>query len=237
MNNNSDIDGNSYNTCQSLFHKRISCKNLFKSRRSTLMNVNIFPDRNGRRGSDNNTNYNRNESIGTIKLSPIRTSNINSIEQTYSKESSQFVSATLMLIILSFYLIACTVPTGIVYLIQFRWLQPDDCLNDEMILKSDEWNTFFQRIATKGLIDALCASHYACNFFIYFLTCTSFRKKALYILKCKFTTLPYQSDYVTETLILSRRTAPRSLRPLSDNNDNKGEQIDNKSLLIYNNSK
>ncbi|KAH8869977.1 Rhodopsin orphan GPCR [Schistosoma japonicum] len=119
-------------------------------------------------------------------------------------QSSQFISATLMLIILSFYLIACTVPTGIVYLIQFRWLQPDDCLTDNAIHQSNEWTIFFQRITTKGLIDALCASHYACNFFIYFLTCNGFKKQALNILKCKFTRINYHSDYATETLILSR---------------------------------
>ncbi|RTG80372.1 uncharacterized protein DC041_0012549 [Schistosoma bovis] len=171
---------------------------------------------------------------GTPKFSPIKTIQMNTTQDHLTKESTQFISATLMLIILSFYLIACTVPTGIMYLIQFHWLQPDDCLTDQAIHQSNEWTIFFQRITTKGLIDAFCASHYACNFFIYFLTCNKFKKQVINIIKCKFNYINYYySDYDgTDILILSRRTAPRSLRHLSEND--LSIETNHKPLLIYN---
>ncbi|KAK4470916.1 hypothetical protein MN116_005658 [Schistosoma mekongi] len=245
MHNQNTNDQHSFNA---LTYKRFNYKQLFKYRKSTnkfissSIHNNNENDFNRKMYNNNNNHKLLNESLNTPNFSPIKTSSINSTfinpntnsNTNTTKESSQFISATLMLIILSFYLIACTVPTGIVYLIQFHWLQPDDCLTDDAIHQSNEWKIFFQRITTKGLIDAFCASHYACNFFIYFLTCNGFKKQALNIIKCKFTLINYSTDYTTETLILSRRTAPRSLRHLSENDSNL--DVNHKPLLIYNNN-
>ncbi|CAH8575806.1 unnamed protein product [Schistosoma rodhaini] len=240
-----------HNDNSRLTYKRINYKQLFKQRKSntpitTNTTHNLISSNNNTTNDINDHKHissiysKHNESIGTPNFSPTKTSRMNSMDNNNNnnsnKESTQFISATLMLIILSFYLIACTVPTGIVYLIQFHWLQPDDCLNDDVILQSNEWTIFFQRITTKGLIDALCASHYACNFFIYFLTCTSFKKQVMNIIKCKFKRINdyYYTDYGTDTLILSRRTAPRSLRHLSEND--LSIDTNHKPLVIYNNN-
>ncbi|CAH8857987.1 unnamed protein product [Trichobilharzia szidati] len=238
------------NDYKNLIHKRFRLKSLFKPRKSTQSTTDQLYLNDNSNNSTRNSASRNDDSTGTPNFSPSRTSNFNvnnnnnantnppPLGDSLSKESSQFVSATLMLIILSFYLIACTVPAGIVYLVQFQLPHADECLNDEGVLNSLEWNSIFQQLSAKKIVDALCASHYACNFFIYFLTCTGFRKQALnMIFKCRFKQSRYsQSDFATETLILSRRTAPRTLRPISDNDMMMGMETNHKALLIYNNN-
>lgn len=139
-----------------------------------------------------------------------------------SNESSNFLAATLMLIILSFYLIACSVPTGIVYILQFKWIQPDECLSDEAIKNSVYWTEFLMQIKTKDIVDTICASHYACNFFIYFITCSDFRKQIINVFKFKF---KFQYYFTSENgtgsyMPMSRRTKPRIMKTISTDSNN-----------------
>lgn len=145
-----------------------------------------------------------------------RGSSISFSAEVKSKESSQFIAVTLMLIVLSFYLIICTVPASIVYLIQFKRLQPDDCLSDEYFPKSNDWISFFTHTKYKYIIDALCASHYACNFFIYFISSQSFRQQSIDLLKCKPKKSRHISETGVDTFMLYRRRAPRTIKQISN---------------------
>lgn len=128
-----------------------------------------------------------------------------------TRESSSFITTTIMLAILSFYLIACAVPPGVVYLAQFMWAQPDDCLSEQAIHEDPQWDTFLRQLNSKEVIDVLCASHYALNFFIYLLTSTTFRDHARWILTCKVDKLKRLSKPRRKSWIFPRRTGPRVL--------------------------
>ena len=102
-----------------------------------------------------------------------------------AKEQANFQAVTLMLVILSFYLILCTLPVGIVFVVQMRYTDIPDEITDEEILKNSAWQQYLRYLTAKEIIDFLCSSHYACNFIIYVLTGNSFRQHLKDILLCR----------------------------------------------------
>ncbi|KER33317.1 7 transmembrane receptor [Opisthorchis viverrini] len=164
-----------------------------------------------------------------LKLRKASTLSSNSVcasespEDKAQQESSAFIATTIMLVILSFYLIACAVPPGVVYLAQFTWAQPDDCMNDESIRTDPEWNRFFGNLMSKEYIDLFCASHYALNVVIYLLTSKGFREHAIWILTCQVDKLKSLFRPVVDNWDFPRRTGPRLMSAnfrLSENEEN-----------------
>ncbi|VDD83153.1 unnamed protein product [Mesocestoides corti] len=102
-----------------------------------------------------------------------------------AKEQANFQAVTLMLVVLSFYLILCTLPVGIVFVVQMRFTGIPDDLDDEEILANPAWLQYLQFMKAKEIIDFVCSSHYACNFIIYILTGKSFRQHLKDILLCR----------------------------------------------------
>nr|VZI03503.1 unnamed protein product [Spirometra erinaceieuropaei] len=102
-----------------------------------------------------------------------------------AKEQSNFHAATLMLVILSFYLILCTLPVGIVFVVQMRFTSFSEYLTDEEVLVNPQWGEYFGFLRAKEIVDFLCSSHYACNFIIYLITGKSFRSQLLDTLACR----------------------------------------------------
>ncbi|KAL5111547.1 G-protein coupled receptor daf-37 [Taenia crassiceps] len=102
-----------------------------------------------------------------------------------AKEQANFQAVTLMLVILSFYLILCTLPVGIVFVVQMRFTDIPDDITDEEILVNPAWQQYLRFLTAKEIIDFLCSSHYACNFIIYILTGKSFRQHLKDILLCR----------------------------------------------------
>ncbi|CAL8091790.1 unnamed protein product [Calicophoron daubneyi] len=137
--------------------------------------------------------------------------------ESKGKESSTFVATTIMLVILSFYLIACALPPGITYLAQFHTSQPDECMTDEAIQNDPGWSALFNGMRTKEIIDVLCASHYAVNFFIYLFTYKGFREHVVWILRCRVTKLRNLSKSAADKIVFPRRTGPKLVKmgPLS----------------------
>ncbi|KAA0190419.1 Rhodopsin orphan GPCR [Fasciolopsis buskii] len=129
--------------------------------------------------------------------------------ETRSRETSSFTATTIMLVILSFYLIACTVPPGIVYLTQFYLTAPDDCLTVKAAREDPTWQQIISSTTLKEIIDVLCSSHYALNFFIYILTYKGFREHAIWILTCNVSKLRRVYGHKQDKLFLPRRTGPR----------------------------
>ncbi|VDM02859.1 unnamed protein product [Schistocephalus solidus] len=102
-----------------------------------------------------------------------------------TKEQSNFHAATLMLVILSFYLILCTLPVGIVFVVQMRFISFSEYLTDEEVLRNPQWGEYFGFLRAKEIVDFLCSSHYACNFIIYLITGKSFRSQLLDTVACR----------------------------------------------------
>ncbi|KAF5405688.1 Growth hormone secretagogue receptor [Paragonimus heterotremus] len=136
----------------------------------------------------------------------------NSLNEQKSTESANFISTSIMLAILSFYLIACAVPPGVTYLIQFLIKIPDPCLTKEAMLMDPEWQKYVYQLQSKELMDVLCASHYALNFFIYLFTSKSFREHVYWIMSCNVRKLKRLSNPRTESWVFPRRTGPRLVR-------------------------
>ncbi|VDP65783.1 unnamed protein product [Echinostoma caproni] len=142
-----------------------------------------------------------------------------------SRESSSFTATTIMLVILSFYLIACAVPPGIVYLTQFYLPVPDECLTAEAALCDPMWQQIINQTTVKEIIDVLCASHYALNFFIYILTYKGFREHAVWILTCRVSKLRRLYRHKQDKLFLPRRTAPRLASMLTTSTNDEDKQL------------
>ncbi|VDL60145.1 unnamed protein product [Hymenolepis diminuta] len=102
-----------------------------------------------------------------------------------AKEQANFQAVTLMLVILSFYLIICTLPVGIVYVVQMRFSGINEEIADEEVPVNPELQQFLRFLTAKEIIDFLCSSHYACNFIIYVLTGKSFRQQLQDIILCR----------------------------------------------------
>lgn len=127
-------------------------------------------------GRNHSTNQRHNET----STEPLVLGAKHSSAHASAKEQANFQAVTLMLVILSFYLIMCTLPVGIVYVVQMKYA--------DLINRTDtnpEWQSFLQFLTAKEIIDFLCASHYACNFIIYLITGKSFRQQLKDIILCR----------------------------------------------------
>ncbi|VDN96315.1 unnamed protein product [Rodentolepis nana] len=102
-----------------------------------------------------------------------------------AKEQANFQAITLMLVILSFYLIICTLPVGIVYVVQMRYASVNVENADKEDPLSPELQQYLRFLTAKEIIDFLCSSHYACNFIIYVLTGKSFRQQLQDTILCR----------------------------------------------------
>lgn len=142
---------------------------------------------------------------------PTENGNVHADQSAHSEETSNFISTTIMLIILSFYLIACAIPASAVYLAQFKWIPPVDCLTDEGFKADPEWQTYLNKVKMKESIEFLCTSHYACNFLIYFITYKGFRKQAMMLFKCQLKRFRSLSLKKANNIKFPRRTQPRML--------------------------
>ncbi|EUB64704.1 FMRFamide receptor [Echinococcus granulosus] len=137
-----------------------------------------------------NHNYQHHQQVartGTIKQSsePLVLGAKHSSAHASAKEQANFQAVTIMLVILSFYLILCTLPVGIVFVVQMRFTDIPDNITDEEILANPAWQQYLRFLTAKEIIDFLCSSHYACNFIIYVLTGKSFRQHLKDILLCR----------------------------------------------------
>nr|CUU00417.1 Peptide G protein-coupled receptor [Hymenolepis microstoma] len=141
-----------------------------------------------------------------------------------AKEQANFQAITLMLVILSFYLIICTLPVGIVYVVQM-WFIYEESDNGEATL-SPELQQYLRFLTAKEIIDFLCSSHYACNFIIYVLTGKSFRQQLLDTILCRS-----QQGRMDMTSMHNKTICVRAKNHLRKDEINlKGENNENRNL-------
>ncbi|THD28006.1 Rhodopsin orphan GPCR [Fasciola hepatica] len=179
--------------------------------------------RNGTSLSKSSLKQRKSSAFSVTSVASVQT-NANAVEAK-SRESSSFTATTIMLVILSFYLIACTVPPGIVYLTQFYLTAPDDCLTAEAARQDPIWQQIISSTTVKEVIDVLCSSHYALNFFIYILTYKGFREHAVWILTCRVSKLQRVYGHKQDKLFLPRRTGPRLTSTLATPTSEEAKQL------------
>ena len=98
---------------------------------------------------------------------------------------SSGAATTVMLLSVSFYVIITTLPATLVYALVQAYPEGDYNLTDSEILADPVWKRFFIYITSRKIVEEICLSHYACNFFLYLLTGKQFRQSLVQTLTCK----------------------------------------------------
>ncbi|XP_013411468.1 thyrotropin-releasing hormone receptor-like [Lingula anatina] len=101
--------------------------------------------------------------------------NHKNVQKGKASRSKTKTTSTLMLLSVSFFAIGMTLPATIVYAVSNFIAEGDPCLSDSHVRTDSTWKMYFGYITARKLIEEICLSHYACNFFIY-ICGTKFRK-------------------------------------------------------------
>ena len=94
-------------------------------------------------------------------------------------------ATTVMLMSVSFYVIFTTLPATVVYALVSHFREGSLYLTDEEIFADSSWSRYRAYLTVRKIVEEICLSHYACNFFLYFITGEHFRKCFLETLRCK----------------------------------------------------
>lgn len=84
-------------------------------------------------------------------------------------------ATTVMLLSVSFYVIATTLPATLVYVLHSQFPVGDDSLTDDEISRDPVWQRFLVYFTVRKIVEEICLSHYACNVFLYLVTGPQFR--------------------------------------------------------------
>ena len=99
-------------------------------------------------------------------------------------------ATTAMLLSVSFYVIATTLPATMFYLLYDHFPPGDVTLSEEEVGADATWRRHFKYLLWRKVVEECCLSHYACNFFLYVITGKMFRNT----LKSIFTSRKDMSD-------------------------------------------
>lgn len=120
------------------------------------------------------------------KSSNMRCPGISSTSGTGSISNGGPSSAatTLMLLSVSFYVIATTLPATIVYVLESEFPEGDLAMTDSEILADPTWRRYLAYILSRKIVEEVCLSHYACNVILYMVTGRHFRSALFDMLHC-----------------------------------------------------
>jgi len=90
-----------------------------------------------------------------------------------------------MLLSVSFYVIATTLPATLVYVLEPEFPEGDMTLNDVEIATDATWRRFLGYILSRKVVEEICLSHYACNIVLYLVTGAHFRRALLELFGCR----------------------------------------------------
>ncbi len=129
-------------------------------------------------------------------------------------------ATTFMLLAVSFYFIFTTLPVTILYTLATTFPHGELYVTDDQLAVDGTWQRYLTYWTVRGIVQKLCVSHYACNFFIYLLTGTQFRKE-LRRVACTacFKPKPERPDYMwatEETRLPARTSGPNSQSPAAN---------------------
>lgn len=117
--------------------------------------------------------------------------------------SNHSTATTLMLLSVSFYVIVTTLPVSVLYILGSVIEGGDSHLTDQQIRSDPRWQSYFNFLTIKKVVDEVCMSHYACNIFIYLITGVKFRQ----ILFRVFSSSNHSSTYLQVSQKISATTA------------------------------
>lgn len=118
-------------------------------------------------------------------------------------------TSTVTLLWVSFYLIATTLPSTIVYSLPNAYWVGDVCMTDRAVASDPVWNSFFNFMTLRKIVEEICLSHYACNFLIYSATSKRFLRE---VKKClSFKKTPKESSEYSARFALadSKKVIPQ----------------------------
>ena len=88
-------------------------------------------------------------------------------------KTSKSAATNAMLLSVSFYVIFTTLPATLVYVLQTAFPEGSACSPD--LTTDPEWQRYVNYIIVRKVVDEICLSHYACNFFLFVITGVEFR--------------------------------------------------------------
>lgn len=90
--------------------------------------------------------------------------------------SSCVAATNAMLLLVSFYVIFTTLPATIVYVLDVAFPAGPKLPSHDLIANDPVWQRHLVYVSFKRIVDEVCLSHYACNFFLFAATGTRFRR-------------------------------------------------------------
>jgi len=145
-------------------------------------------------------------------------------------KSSKSAATNAMLLSVSFYVIFTTLPATVVYLLYNVFpdgqyfdadCQPVDMAHDRT------WRRYVVYFTVRKVVEEICLSHYACNFFLFVITGLEFRREL-----CRWAHSPISSTYrengATE-LSLTTAARPHGARDSLHNADELRTFVDAKA--------
>ena len=92
-------------------------------------------------------------------------------------------ATTVMLLSVSFYVIATTLPATMFYLLYDQFPPGDDRLQESDLRRDPVWRRHFRYLLWRKVVEECCLSHYACNFLLYLITGKMFRNTLFSLFK------------------------------------------------------
>jgi len=100
-------------------------------------------------------------------------STLESTVKPQKHKASKSTATNAMLLSVSFYVIFTTLPATLVYVLHTTFPEGNACLPD--IATDPTWRSYANYTIVRKMVDEVCLSHYACNFFLFVITGLEFR--------------------------------------------------------------
>lgn len=97
--------------------------------------------------------------------------------QKLHQRKSGASATTFMLLAVSFYMIFTTLPVTMLYVLSPLFPLPETYMWDHEIQADLQWQRYLNFFSVRTVIERVCISHYACNFYIYLATGHVFRQE------------------------------------------------------------
>lgn len=109
-----------------------------------------------------------------------------------------------MLLSVSFYVIFTTLPATVVYVLIYAFDEGDMSLPVDQIPNDPVWTKHFVYIMIRKIVDEICLSHYACNFFLFTITGKMFRESFMSLVRCGSKSASSKSEQSTKYYTIHR---------------------------------
>lgn len=129
-------------------------------------------------------------------------------------DTTSKTATTLMLLTVSFFYVATTLPMTVVYVVHPGFQPGDDHMTDQQVLADVTWTRYLNYRQVEFVVYGLSLSHFACNFFIFIPTGRQFRRALFNLLLCRRegTSNEKRATGLT-TLTTASRTPSPQLKP------------------------